>query len=167
MGFKDGLDLYITVTNAADETEFDKKFLLCTSCTISYIIGDVPEGVTPTTVNMAFISDGEKNVPVNFVPLSLSISSEVDEVETDYAWDMSIGYIAETYVLDGTYGIDFDQNMLGLAPMTVTGDATIDSRQFLRQFIAAAGAQDDKTYELSYAFNADEKFYIGGTAEDY
>lgn len=37
----------------------------------------------------------------------------------------------------------------------------------MRQFVVAAGTQDSKTYELSYAFNADEMLYIGGSAEDY
>ena len=167
MDFKDGLNMFITVTDATTGTEIDKKFLLCTSCTISYIIGDVPSGQTVvSSTNMAFIENGDKNVQVDFVSMDLSLTSL--EAGTTYSWTMDVGYINESYLdQPNTYGIDFDQNMLGLAPMTLTNDATIDQRQFLRQFVSAASAQDGVSYALSYAFNASEKFEIGGSAEDY
>ena len=128
--FKDGLYTYLDVEDASDPTNVLSKFLLCTSCTISYIIGDMPEGSVPTaTVNMGFpASATEKNVEVNFVEMNLSLT---DEDEVEYEWTMDVGFIAESYVTAGTYGIDFKENMLGLAPMTLTGDDILDKRQFL------------------------------------
>ena len=61
----------------------------------------------------------EKNVQVDFATIELSLT-DVDEVEYDFTMD--VGFIAESYVTAGTYGIDFNENVLGLAPMSLTGD---------------------------------------------
>ena len=60
--------------DVSDSTNDLKQFLLCTSCTISYILGEVPAGSTPTTEMMAFTGT-EANVPVNFVNMDLSITT--------------------------------------------------------------------------------------------
>ena len=47
-GYKEGLPLYLRPT---DENDNDLgQFLICTSCTISYMFGTIPSGVTPTKV---------------------------------------------------------------------------------------------------------------------
>ena len=94
----------------------------------------MPAGATvASTANMAFIGT-EKNVPVNFVSMELSIETAADEDEgeepEEYTWTMDVGYIALEYATPD-YGINFVENMLGLAPMSITGTPTLDNRQFL------------------------------------
>ena len=86
----------------------------------------MPTGSTPTEVNMSF-PNSDSTVPVEFVEMQLQIT-DVDQVE--YEWTMDVGFIAESYVTAGTYGINFSENVLGLAPMSLTS-TDLDKRQFL------------------------------------
>ena len=55
-------------------------FLLCTSCTMSYIFGSPPEGATiKSTVDMSFKTG--TTVPVNFVSLEMSLDDSTDTLQ--------------------------------------------------------------------------------------
>ena len=58
-------------------------------------------------------------IPVKFYKINLYIT---DVNNAEHAWTMSMGFIDETYLTSpSTSGINFDENVLGLAPMTLTG----------------------------------------------
>ena len=136
--FKDGLLTYVKVDYEEYPETVLQKFLLCTSCTISYIKGIAPTGATKIStdpVSMIF-KEGLEAVPVDFYNMKLQMISN-DEVPVTYSWSMDIGYIADKYFTtteypDANYGLDFYENMLGLAPMS--DSELYDERRFLSQF---------------------------------
>jgi len=71
--FKDGLPTYIRMTRDNDFDDPLEQFLLCNTCTISYIFG-VPEEIAAGNVKrtemMAF-GYGREKVPVNFMTTNL------------------------------------------------------------------------------------------------
>ena len=71
----------------------------------------------------------DETVPVNFYEIDLYLT---DPDEKKYNWHMQIGFIDEKYVKE-EYGINFNENVLGLAPMTLatTAGSNLDQRQFL------------------------------------
>ena len=66
---------------------------------------------------MAF-GGGAANVTVDFVTTDLQMIGTDNIV---YKWTMDIGVIDPSFVTSDTtsYGINFNENMLGLAPMTL------------------------------------------------
>ena len=72
MDFKDGLPVFVSVSYQ-DQNDVDEdldNFLLCTSCTISYVFADVPTGVESTSEEMTFVKNKGK-VTVNFATAAL------------------------------------------------------------------------------------------------
>lgn len=75
--FKDGLMSYVDLTRDYSDQPQDQleQFLLCTSCTISYIFGNPSDfdGYVKSTEMMNFKRDGkmESEVPVQFVSTNL------------------------------------------------------------------------------------------------
>ena len=67
--FRDGLPTYLLVQRYEDQDQsvglIAEEFLLCTSCTISYIFGTYTGTETPTTEMMIF-EDGKDAVQVDF-----------------------------------------------------------------------------------------------------
>ena len=141
-GFKEGLPTYVNATIDYGQGE-DKKplelFLLCTTCTISYIFGN-PDDFSlfecSGTEDMVF-KEGGKNVTVEFCNTSLTLTSvnSTDNSETPYSVDFSIGYISPEFQ-SLEYFDNFKENMIGLAPM-LTEDQKLKDRQFLYKFINA------------------------------
>lgn len=102
--FKDGLPTYANVTIDYGQGNVGKPlelFLLCTTCTISYVFGKPDDFASITYVNsekMVFKSGGEE-VVVDFYTTELTMNAVnmTDNSETPYAWKMSIGYISPEY----------------------------------------------------------------------
>ena len=165
--FRDGLPTYVRLTRDYDESEEGKleQFLLCTSCTISYIFGanDSFYG-DGETVDMQFKTGAEK-VPVKFTDTNLQLYLD-DDAKTPVNFNMKMGWIDPQYQ-SATYFDYFKENMLGIAPMlSAESDPEIMQRQFLYQ-LTQAGDQAGKGYMESYAFNAGTQFLVGGTRDDY
>ena len=142
-GFKEGLPTYINATiDYAQDTEAKplELFLLCTTCTISYIFGK-PDDFTSfekvgESANMVF-KEGGKNVTVDFYRTSLTLTAvnSTTNEETPYVAEMAMGYISPEFQSDA-YFVNFKENMIGLAPM-LTEDQKLKDRQFLYKFINA------------------------------
>ena len=98
-----------------------EQFLLCTSCTISYIFGNPDDfvGDVKATEMMSFKHEAPE-VPVQFVETNLQLYANDDD-ETPYSFWMDIGYIHPEYQSD-TYFVYHKENMLGLAPMILKED---------------------------------------------
>ena len=161
--FKEGLPTYLNVTMGDDKKDLE-LFLLCTTCTISYMFGK-PEDFTGIKLvdssNMVFKSDGEE-VKVDFYSAELTVTAvnPEDSSETPYKWTQNIGLISPEFQ-SNTYFDNFKENMLGLAPM-LSNDTNLLDRQFLYKFIN--GDEQKKLGLLeSYAFNGGETFAIGGS----
>ena len=129
MEMKDGLPSYVKVQMPANPTLKLEQFLLCTSCTISYIFGDYNKTTLSATVKtekMAFKAKGGVEIPVNFVETTLQMVAD-DKDSTEYNFTMDIGWISVEYQ-NSVYFDNFKENMLGLAPMFIEGkDAAFDT----------------------------------------
>lgn len=170
MEFKDGLPTYINLTRTLDDGTIDTypEFLLCTSCTVSFVFVEQFSETAKTTLDMSF-NGGTTTIPVNFVNVNLTAPAFVDDdgevaenVPTDYSWNMDIAFIEKQYNTEDNF-TNAAENTLGLAPMD-TEDADLLLRQFLYQF---GLAQVDMGLLESYAFNCFDGFAIGGTAGEY
>lgn len=79
-GFKDGTPVYAQLTRDWDQGEKLEQFLLCTSCTVSYIFGkidDLDTVVDGGSVEMKFDHEFDP-VPVNFVNVNLQLYANDD-----------------------------------------------------------------------------------------
>ena len=168
--FKDGLPAYVNATIDYDQGQ--KKplelFLLCTTCTISYIFGSPDDFglMNPDGSETMVFKEGGQEVKVDFYTVTMTMTSEnaEDNSETPYSWDMSIGYISPEYQ-SSSYFDNFKENMFGLAPF-ITDDEKLLKRQFLYTFVRGDDQKDLKLME-SYAFNGGESFAVGGNVTDY
>ena len=79
-----------------------------------------------------------------------------------------MGFISPEYQSDTYFDVNYNENMLGLAPSIVHADddQSIINRQFLYTFVNSQG-QKDKGLLESYSFNGGELFLVGGTQDDY
>ena len=71
--FKDGLMTYLKATRdygALDEPPLE-NFLLCTSCTISYIFGTLDDFMSIKSTEMMSFKHGSDPIPVQFVNIDL------------------------------------------------------------------------------------------------
>ena len=166
--FKDGLPTYVKVTMDNSQGQDMELFLLCTTCTISYIFGKPDDfgSMEPNGVETMVFKEGGGEVQVEFYTVTLTLTSvnTTDNSETPYSWEMSIGYISPEYQSAG-YFDHFRENMLGLAPM-ITDDEELYKRQFLYQF--TQGEEQKKLGLMeSYGFHGGEFFSIGGNVTDY
>jgi len=75
--FKDGLLSYVKLTKDFDPNQPLEQFLLCTSCTISYIFGTTPDGFSESvaTEEMTF-GYGLSPVTVDFFFVNLQMYAE-------------------------------------------------------------------------------------------
>ena len=100
-GFRDGLPTYVRVTKDWGEAEATEgkleQFLLCTSCTISYIFGKVDSMAfgTQTTEQMRFKA-GSDMIPVTFIDTNLQLYEDDDETK-GVNFNMQVGYIDPQY----------------------------------------------------------------------
>ena len=79
--FQDGLMTYVKASYDGAGSD-DSLFLLCTTCTMSYIFGVPPEGdAIKSTDNMSFKTG--TTVPVSFVSREMSL---VDSTDTTVTW---------------------------------------------------------------------------------
>jgi hypothetical protein len=130
--FKDGVPTYAKVTRDFDEGPHLEKFLLCTSCTVSYIFGKLDDLDTVVNSEMMEFENGKGKIPVDFVNVNLQLYAD-DDAQTPYSWNMDIGYIDPFYA-SPQYFVNYQENMLGLAPMASEDPAYL-RRQFLYQFV--------------------------------
>ena len=93
MEFKEGLYTYVKVIKDNDPKIKLEQFLLCTSCTTSYIFGkpdgySVPEasGDSPTTLTPI---EGGLPVPVTYVPTNLSMMGG-ENGDTEYGFVVDV-----------------------------------------------------------------------------
>ena len=95
--FRDGTPTYARITrNYGDETPLE-QFLLCTSCTISYIFGKPDDWAKiQATETMSFRSDGSYPVEVIFATVNLQLYEDNDE-QTPHNWQMDVGFIDPIY----------------------------------------------------------------------
>lgn len=140
-----------------------EQFLLCTSCTISYIFGKLDGFERIKSTEMMKFNNGSDLIPVQFVNVDLQIYAD-DPDQTPFSWNMDIGYIDPIYQ-SAPYFDYHKENMLGLAPM-LTEDPNLLARQFLYAF-TTTGDQVGLGLTESYAFNGGTYFSIGGTLDDY
>jgi len=135
-GFKEGLYTHVKVIKDQDPTIPLEQFLLCTSCTISYIFGDYDDFASPKSTQKVQFKKGGGEVTINFIETNLSMVAN-DKDETMYNWTMDVAWIAPEFQNE-TYFDNFKENMLGLAPMkTESMDEAMLARQFLYQFTQA------------------------------
>ena len=94
-------------------------FLLCTSCHVSYIFAEVPDlGTIKKTVDMSFNGDAS-TVPVNFVSQQMSMYDADDNI---ISWTQDMGFISPEYQSATYFDVNYNENMLGLAPSLVPAD---------------------------------------------
>lgn len=166
--FRDGTPTYVRVTRNynADDPPLE-QFLLCTSCTISYIFGEPDDyAEIKSTEKMSFKKDKNgKGTPVEcqFATVDLQLYEDNDE-QTPHNWSMDVCFISPEYQ-SSTYFNFFKENMLGLNPMA-SDDESLLARQFLHQFVTT-GDQKDLGLEESYAFDGGSTVTIGGTDEEF
>ena len=92
-----------------------EPFLLCNTCTISYIFGTLDDFETIKRTEMIEFKKGSgEKVPVNFVNVDLQIYGN-DAEETPYNWNMDVGYI-DPFYQTSVYFDFYKENMLGLTP---------------------------------------------------
>lgn len=132
--FKDGTPTYAKVTRDFDEGPKLEQFLLCTSCTVSYIFGTIDDLDTVVKSQEMQFAEGYDPIPVNFINVNLQLYAN-DDAETPYSWNMDIAYIDPFYA-SPQYFVNYKENMLGLSPMA-TSDPNLLRRQFMYQFINA------------------------------
>ena len=65
------------------------RFLVCTSCTVSYIFASIDGETVESTASMTFTDDGSA-VEVNFVNVDLEMTG-IDG--NTYSWNMDLGFI--------------------------------------------------------------------------
>ena len=171
--FKDGLPTYVRVSRDQDLETKIEQYLLCTSCTISYVFDTAPKfGTFVASETMNFKGNNQStatsDVKVDFYNTDLFLCADED-CGKQIAWNMNIGYISPQYKTS-QYFDSVEENMLGLAPMKLSEpiDLTSDlaKRQFLLQLINSSDLKG-KGYEESYAFNGGTEFLIGGNLDDY
>ena len=107
--------------------------MLCTTCTISYIFGEVAAGESIVSTATMVFKEGGEPVEVNFVSMNLAMVG-VDGVT--YYWTMDMGLINPTYQ-NLAYFNFYTENMFGLAPF-LSEDTNLLNRQFLFTFKNAA-----------------------------
>ena len=94
--FKDGLPTYVKLTKdfgESDEAEGAlEQFLLCTSCTISYIFGKKDELSTGGTTEQMIFKTGSEPVPVTFVDTNLQLYEDDDPLKP-INFNMQVGWI--------------------------------------------------------------------------
>ena len=170
-GFKDGLPAYIQMQLQGEEEKQLEQFLLCTSCSISYIFGDYSKEQisTPKATEQMTFKEGAKPIPVNFVETTFELKAN-DKDDTVYEVTMDIGWISVEYQ-NSDYFSNFKENMIGLSPVRTDGldqalATQLMSRQFLNQF-TQEGKQKDQGYLESYAFDGGDNFILGGSQEEY
>ena len=123
MEFKEGLYTYVKVIKDNDPKIKLEQFLLCTSCTTSYIFGkpdgySVPEASGDSPMTLTPI-EGGLPVPVTYVPTNLSMMGGEDG-DTEYNWKMDVAWIDPKYqTID--YFYHPKENVLGLALTDTTG----------------------------------------------
>jgi len=145
------------------------NFLLCTSCTVSYVFATLKNTDTPISSSSQMIfKDGGMPVDVDFYATELSWK---DKNGDKYKWAMDLGVInPNKYKANSFNYFDyFNENVLGLAPM-LTNNSTLLDRQFLYNFIRADSQLDADgkiQYSESYAFNGGDAFTVGGNITDY
>ena len=120
--FRDGLPTYLHVSRYEDQESqvglIAEEFLLCTSCTISYIFGTYVGSLTPFASTMMTFEDGKDQVQVDFY--ENQILWITDTRGNEYQWSMTIGYIDKDIYLNDQYGLYYEESMLGLAPFSST-----------------------------------------------
>ena len=117
--FKDGLPTYVKAWWDDQNKDNVPLFLLCTSCRISYIFAEVPDlGTIKKTVNMSFNGDAS-TVPVNFVSQQMSMYDVDDNI---ISWTQEMGFISPEYQSNTYFDVNYNENMLGLAPSLVPAD---------------------------------------------
>ena len=163
--FRDGLPTYVKAWWDDQNKDNVPLFLLCTSCRISYIFGEVPDMAGSTkTVNMSFNKDAS-TVPVNFVSQQMSMYDVDDNI---ISWTQEIGFISPEYQSSTYFDVNYNENMFGLAPSLVPADQdqSLLNRQFLYAMVNTE-AQKAKGMMESYSFNGGELFLVGGTQEEF
>ena len=97
--FKDGLMTYVRATldygQSKKYAELE-QFLLCTSCTISYMFGKLDDFMGIKATEMMSFKHGADSIPVNFVNVDLQLY-ENDDAETPHSFNMDIGLIDPMY----------------------------------------------------------------------
>ena len=94
--FKDGTPTYAKVTRDFDEGPKLEQFLLCTSCTVSYIFGTIDDLDTVVKSQEMEFTEGVGPIPVNFITVNLQLYAQ-DDAETPYSWEMDVAYIDPFY----------------------------------------------------------------------
>jgi len=123
------------------------QFLVCTTCSISYIFADPSVETVVSTASMTFKA-GAPPVEVNFVAVTMAMAT-IDN--TRVTWTMQLGFIDPAKYQSATFFDFYYENMFGLAPMLTTNSDLL-ARQFLYQITntptaLAAG------FKESFAFN--------------
>ena len=110
-GFKEGLPQYVTLSDGDDFSNLG-QFLLCTSCTISYMFGTPRTSVTPEQI--VFREHPDQALEVVFETRTLEFTkAAVLNSNEKFKVTMEIGIIDQQYASGFNWP---NQGVIGLAP---------------------------------------------------
>ena len=161
--YPEGFMSYVEVDRIVDSTAVEgmPRWLVCTTCSFSYMFGDVSAEVAKSTGSYV-LNMFKPAVEVTFVNMDLQMTTA--DGTGSYLWNMDVAMVDNSYKTS-TYFDFYDDNVLGVAP-SLTEDADLLSRQALYQFVNAASTATLGLKE-SIAFNGGQSFFIGGSQEDF
>ena len=105
--FRDGLPTYLSLKRDDSLVETDMgQFLLCTSCTVSYVFASSAGETIVASEYMTF-TEGAEQVQVDFVEVTLLVDGyAADDEDTDpaeYSWTMQLGFIDPSYATSSNF----------------------------------------------------------------
>ena len=153
----DGLLTYahLKASTVPDATDNQSSYLLCTTCTISYVLSKASPADVKSTATMTF-KDGSSTVKVEFVNTNF-LWKDIDGAV--HQWNMDLGFIDPALYATEDYFDYFNESVLGLAPFLATEDESLLDRQFLYNFVKSNPLEK---FEESFAFIGGGAVLIGG-----
>lgn len=154
----DGLLTYahLKASSVPDATDNQSSYLLCTTCTISYVLQKANPTDVVSTALMTFKEDSS-TVKVEFVNTNFLWKDTDGQV---LQWNMDLGFIDPALYANEDYFDYFKESVLGLAPFLTTEDESLLDRQFLYNFVKS---NPTVQFEESFALIGGGAVLIGGT----